>query len=137
MQHKFKIGSREFLAVGVPVNNYEYRIELYSGRFQFLYNSGMSQEHAKVFLFKDFGGVKNYPTSMEILFEWPNCTEEQAASVVEKEECEGHVFYKNYGYVKNFSQKTLISSLSSLASKMKSEGIIGSDKYLILEITTR
>lgn len=130
MQHKFKIGGRIFLVVGVSVNYEDFYIGKITGLLKCI-------EVINGLPVKVISPINGDFRDYKILFEWPNCTEEEAASVVEKEECEGHVFYKNYGYVKNFSQKTLISSLSSLASKMKSEGIIGSDKYLILEITTR
>lgn len=135
MQHKFKIGSREFLAVGVPVISFNFKILKETCHYQLEWtNETGNIIYGKVFLYKYFGGSKNYPTSMKILFSYPDCTEAEAASVIEKD--------KDGGYYECYTDHKIYfdSAKESLASKMEAEipdGLRVHDKYLILEITTR
>lgn len=107
MQHNFKIGEREFIAVGLP------------GGATRTVGIGGDGQSAYYYWHKNdqliTGGHLSY-----FIFEWPSCTEEEAASVVESPM--GH--YKNYNPKEtDYSDLWLKTAKESLASKFEAEGI--------------
>lgn len=118
MQHTFKIGNRKILAVGVPADA---NLKLAK------HVNGIDN---KIMCIKD--GKATYidlPIGYDykILFTYPSCSEEDAATLVEKASNEFYDGYKDY----RNGVSALHSSLESLISLMERENITG--KVLFIE----